>query len=91
MQYLITAYDGTDERALDRRLAVREEHLRQVDKRFKEGEHLYGGALLDDEGKMIGSIMVVDYPTRDELDKWLLVEPYVVGNVWQKLIYRFSK
>ncbi|GAA3325292.1 hypothetical protein GCM10020331_056570 [Ectobacillus funiculus] len=34
---------------------------------------------------MIGSMMIVDYPSREELDNWLKVEPYVVGNVWQKL------
>ncbi|WP_373566092.1 hypothetical protein [Mesobacillus foraminis] len=29
--------------------------------------------------------MVVDYPSREELDKWLKEEPYVVGNVWQNI------
>ena len=85
MQYIITAYDGTDEKALDRRLAQREEHLKSVEKRFREGQHLYGAAILDDEGKMIGSLMVVDYPSREDLDNWLKVEPYVTGNVWNKI------
>ncbi|MED4531363.1 YciI family protein [Metabacillus fastidiosus] len=85
MQYIVTAYDGTDEKATDRRLAVREEHLKSVERRFKEGQHLYGAAMLNDEGKMIGSMMVVDYPSREELDNWLKVEPYVTGNVWQKI------
>ncbi|OLO26315.1 hypothetical protein BTR23_23415 [Alkalihalophilus pseudofirmus] len=85
MQFIITAYDGTDEKALDRRLAAREDHLRGVEERFPKGEHLYGAAILDDEGKMIGSVMVVDYPSREELDEWLKVEPYVVKNVWQKI------
>ncbi|MGG3798401.1 YciI family protein [Metabacillus fastidiosus] len=85
MQYIVTAYDGTDEKAVDRRLAAREGHLKSVERRFKEGQHLYGAAILDDEGKMIGSMMVVDYPSREELDNWLKVEPYVTGNVWQKI------
>ncbi|MDP4126245.1 MAG: YciI family protein [Bacillota bacterium] len=85
MQYIVTAYDGTDEKALERRLAVREEHLKSVERRFKAREHLYGGAILDDVGKMIGSMMVVDYNSREELDNWLKVEPYVVGDVWQKI------
>ncbi|HBV87540.1 MAG TPA: hypothetical protein DEF42_13015 [Desulfosporosinus sp.] len=85
MQYIVTAYDGADENALERRLAAREEHLKSVEKRFKSGEHLYGCALLDDEGKMIGSVMIVDYPSRAELDNWLKVEPYVVENVWQRI------
>lgn len=83
MQYIVTAYDGTDEQAMDRRLMARDEHLKSIEKRFKQGYHLYGVAILDDEGKMIGSMMVVDYPSREELDNWLKVEPYVVGKVWQ--------
>jgi uncharacterized protein YciI len=85
MQYIITGYDGTDENAIDRRLMAREEHLKSVESRHKEGQHLYGAAILDEEGKMIGSMMVVDYPSREALDDWLKVEPYVVGNVWQKI------
>ena len=54
-------------------------------RRFKEGQHLYGATILDNEGKMIGSMMVVEYPIREELDNWLKVEPYVVGNLWQKI------
>ncbi len=85
MQYILTAYDGTDEKAPERRLTAREEHLKSVERRFKQGEHLYGSALLDENGNMIGSMMVVDYPSREELDKWLKEEPYVVGNVWQNI------
>lgn len=85
MQFIVTGYDGTDEKALERRLAARAEHLKSVEERFKSGEFLYGAALLDDEGKMKGSMLVVQYPTREELDKWLEVEPYITGNVWQKI------
>lgn len=85
MQFMIMAYDGTDEKALDRRLAVREEHIKGVEENVKAGRHLYGGAILDDEGKMVGSMMVVDYPSREELDQWLKDEPYVVGDVWREI------
>ena len=85
MQYIVTGFDGTDEKAMDRRLAVREEHLESVKKRFEAGEHLYGAAMLDDAGKMIGSMMVVEYPSREELDKRLKNEPYVTGDVWRKI------
>ncbi|GLB60139.1 YciI family protein [Cytobacillus sp. NCCP-133] len=85
MQFIITAYDGTDDQALERRLSAREEHLKGVERRFKAGEHLYGAAILNDEEKMIGSIMVVDYPSRAELDQWLKEEPYMKDNVWQKI------
>ena len=85
MQYIVIAYDGTDEKAMDRRLEVREQHLQEVERRFRGGEHLYGSAILDEEGRMIGSMMVVDYPSKAELDEWLRNEPYVVGDVWRTI------
>jgi len=29
--------------------------------------------------------MVVDFPSKADLDAWLKAEPYVIGNVWQKI------
>ena len=86
MQYIIVAYDGKDDEALNRRMNMREQHLENVKIRKKAGEHLYGAAILDDDDKMIGSIMVVKYPSLDELhNNWLKTEPYVVGDVWRKI------
>jgi len=50
-----------------------------------EKKHLYAAALLDDDGNMIGSLLVVDFPTREELDDYLTIEPYVIGKVWEKI------
>jgi len=85
MQYIVIAYDQTDHEAFERRLAVREQHLKGVEENFKAGRQIYGGAILHDNGKMIGSMMVMEYDSREELDKWLEVEPYVVENVWCKI------
>lgn len=85
MQFLVTGFDGTDEKALERRLAAREAHLNGVTAASEKGEHLYGAALLDGTGKMIGSFLVVDYPDREALDAWLKTEPYVLGNVWDRI------
>ena len=43
------------------------------------------GGLLDDEGKMKGSALVMEFPDRAALDAYLANEPYVVENVWQKI------
>ena len=85
MQFVVIAYDGTDEDALKRRLAAREAHIALGDKMVAAKKHLYGVALLGDDDKMIGSVMVVDFPSREGLDAWLAIEPYVLGNVWQKI------
>lgn len=85
MQFLVIAKDRTDDGALDRRMAARPAHLEMGDVYKKEGKHLYAAALLNDENKMIGSALVVDFPSRKELDEWLAKEPYVLGDVWQHI------
>lgn len=37
---------------------------------------------------MIGSAVIVDFPSRAELDDWLKNDPYVTGGVWQKIEVR---
>lgn len=81
MQFLVIARDYKD--GLDRRLAVREKHIALGDEMKAAGNFLYGGAMLDDEGKMIGSMLVFEYPSRDELDAWLAQEPYMLNKVWE--------
>ena len=84
-QFVIIAYDGTDADALQRRLAVREKHLETVRKLKADGRFIEGGAILDEQGKMIGSVVFVTFPSRAELDTWLNNDPYVTGKVWQKI------
>jgi uncharacterized protein len=85
MQFLLIAYDGTDEGALDRRMSVREEHLSKTAILKKTGEFLFGGAILDDNGKMIGSMIVYEFPDRQALDEKLRDEPYMTAGIWQKV------
>lgn len=85
MQFLVIGYDGTDPGALDRRLAVRDQHVALGDQLRDKGNMLYGGAILDDSEKMIGSVLVADFPSREQLDEWLKVEPYMLGGVWERV------
>ncbi|KOV64790.1 hypothetical protein ADL01_27695 [Streptomyces sp. NRRL WC-3618] len=85
MQFMLLAYDGTDEGALDRRLAAREAHIALGDKLVAEGHMLFGTAILDANERMIGSMIVLEYPSRAELDAWLKIEPYVVQDVWKTI------
>ncbi len=34
---------------------------------------------------MKGSLLVLDFPTRGDLDSYLASEPYVVEKVWEKI------
>ena len=85
MQFLLIAYDGTDPEAENRRMKVRPEHLEKIKKLKKTGEFLFGGAILNDSGKMIGSMIVYEFPDRASLDERLKDEPYVYGEVWRKI------
>jgi uncharacterized protein YciI len=85
MQFLLLAYDGMDNLALQRRLKVREEHLKNISLLKSAGEFLIGGAILDESGKMIGSMIVYDFPDLQTLEKRLIDEPYITGGVWEKI------
>jgi uncharacterized protein len=85
MQFVVTALDYTDAEALNRRMANREQHLASVRKLIAAGHFLSGGAILDANGKMIGSTLHVEFPTRADLDAQLRSDPYVSGRVWEKI------
>ncbi|GIW41406.1 MAG: hypothetical protein KatS3mg076_1983 [Candidatus Binatia bacterium] len=85
MQYLVLAHDGTDPEAPARRQAAREAHLEKARELKARGRLLFGAALLDEEGRMVGSAVLVDFPTREELDRWLASDPYVKGGVWRTI------
>ncbi len=89
MQFLVIGKDGTDKKAMERRIAVREAHLKLGDEMETSGERWYGCVMLDDNGKMIGSMAVMDFPSEKELQEWLKREPYVNGKVWKEIeIYK---
>jgi uncharacterized protein YciI len=88
MQFLLTAYDGTDKEAPERRMKVRPEHLENVEKMIKDRVFIFGGAILNDEGQMIGSVILYEFPDRKSLDERLKGEPYIINDVWKKIDIR---
>ena len=84
-QFLVIAHDGTDAEAGARRQKVREAHLEGARAMTAAGTILVGGAMLDEEGRMRGSAVIVEFPDRAALDDWLARDPYVTGGVWQRI------
>ena len=81
MQFVVIAYDG--EGMLERRMAVRPRHLEGM---AALGSHVIcAGGLLDEEGKMKGSVLIMEFENRDELEAYLANEPYVQEHVWEKI------
>lgn len=85
MRFIVIGKDGTDESALDRRMAVRDAHLALGEEMLSKKQVLSATALLDPDGKMCGSVMLVEFENRAELEEWLKVEPYVTGDVWKDI------
>jgi len=85
MQFIVTAYDFDDEDAINRRLSNREAHLSDIEKMVKAGTFLSGGAILNKQGKMIGSSAHVEFPSRAEVDAWVKQDPYTIGRVWNSV------
>ena len=81
MQFVIRAYDGAN--MLEKRMAVRERHLENMAK--VDGKGICAGGLLDREGKMKGSLLVMEFESRERLDAYLKSEPYILEGVWQKI------
>ena len=81
MQFMIKAYDGKD--MLEKRMAVRPRHLEGMKELGRQ--IICAGGLLDDEGQMKGSALILEFPDRTALDEYLAKEPYVVEGVWEKI------
>lgn len=80
-QFVIKAYDGKGK--LDKRMEVRRRHFEGME---KMKEHiLCAGGMLDNDGKMMGSLLVMEFETREQLDEYLSNEPYVVEHVWEQI------
>jgi uncharacterized protein YciI len=84
-QFLILTDDYKDPDALSRRLSVRETHLQRMREEKVKGNFIVGGAKLNDQGNMHGSMLVVQLENEDEVKKWVEEDPYVTGKVWEKI------
>ena len=80
MQFAIRADDG--ENMLEKRMAVRGRHLENMAE--VKGRVICAGGLLDEEGKMKGSVLIMEFESKDLLDEYLKNEPYILEHVWEK-------
>lgn len=85
MQFLVIARDGTDGDAIERRQRTRPKHLEGIGPLVDSGNVLVGGAILSGSGDMVGSMLLVEFPDRADVDAWLARDPYVTDGVWQEV------
>ena len=81
MQFMVKAYDG--EGVLEKRMEARPAHLKRMEE--LGSKVICGGGILDEEGKMKGSLLVIDFASKELLDEYLATEPYITEHVWEKV------
>jgi uncharacterized protein YciI len=92
MTFLVIARDGIDPEAKARRLAVRERHLTAAKESAASGMLKMGGALLDGDGEMIGSGMLIEAESKEALETFLKEDIYSQAGVWLEFeIYPFKR
>lgn len=84
-QYLIIAHDGRDEAAPERRMAARPRHLDGARRLKSQGRYVTGGAILDEEGNMKGSVMILRFEAEEDFREWYANEPYITEGVWKDI------
>lgn len=85
MQFVVIGYDGADPEAIERRNSARESHLNYGEMAANTGEQIMAAAMVNQNDNMIGSVMIVDFDTIEDLQAWLNTEAYVTGDVWRDI------
>jgi uncharacterized protein len=66
--------------SLTLRLSARPKHLEYL--KTVVDKIVYGGALLDDEGKQIGSMLIIDVADKGAADAFADADPFVEANLF---------
>jgi uncharacterized protein YciI len=64
---------------------TRAHHLDGVKALKANGNFIAAAAFLNEEGNMIGSVMMLQFESEEELNAWKLAEPYVTQSVWESV------
>ena len=82
---MVLAWDHDGELGVDRRDAARAAHTQSIKALWEQGSVVLGAGILDDDGVVRGSLVVVEYPSRDDVDRYLESEPFVSQAVWDRI------
>ncbi len=81
MYFAVTCYDKPN--SLELRLANRDKHLAFAN--ASNGKVIVGGAMIDDNEKMIGSHLIVKADSRKILEEFLAKDPYTIAGLFEKV------
>jgi uncharacterized protein YciI len=86
--FLVMAHDAHEPNTQAKRAAAREAHLAGIQELLGAGSFLFGGALLNDDDEIAGSVLVMRFPDRGTFDEWLANDPYMTTGVWGEVDVR---
>ncbi|ATO18652.1 hypothetical protein BS636_02725 [Acinetobacter sp. LoGeW2-3] len=82
--FVVTCTD--QESTVEKRLAIRPQHLERLQKLDDEGRLIVAGAMPKEPGNpqagFYGSTIIVDFDSREALDEWLQEEPFLKEGVY---------
>ncbi|HEY3951690.1 YciI family protein [Phenylobacterium sp.] len=82
--FVLSCIDRPD--SLERRMAAREAHLAYV-AAHRDLVRL-AGPYLDDEGRMAGSMFVIEAPDRAAVEAFSAADPYVLADLFERVEIR---
>src|SRR4051812_19395638 len=85
MHFMVLAWDAPGQEGTSRRDATRAEHTISIRELWEKGHVVLGAGILDDDGAVRGSLVVVDYDDRSGVDDYLASEPFARANVWERV------
>ncbi len=83
MVFGVIARDFKGEAIVNKRLTLREKHLARIKEYQLSGYILDGGAMLNADNQMIGSMLLVDFETEASVLKFLHSDIYHREGVWE--------
>lgn len=85
MAWIVLAFDGEDADAPARRAASRERHLGVIAAMAADGRLALGVPLIERDGRIVGSLMVLAGDRQSDLDAYLAEEPFARERVWTRI------
>ena len=77
------------EGTLEKRLAIRPQHVERLQKLDDEGRLIVAGAMPKDptnpQAGFYGSTIIVDFDSREALDTWLKDEPFLLEGIYANI------
>ncbi len=88
MRFSVIAWDRPGPEGVALRDNLRPAHTESITARFHASEVILGAGFYDDSGVVRGSLVVLELPSRADVDAYLASEPFNTGGLWESIEVR---